>query len=164
MNITQGTLWRETKNRLNLDTDPSILPLPLLMSYDDWLPFNPLGSKNRLFKLSSKYSKIAVLPKSLESKFKETFSLATFFPAHLKEEFTINQLFGFLFDELKRLRSIGIVISNKDYQHLCKAVKLVPLVLGGDNLGTHECKIKYFHLYFFHFPSEVTRSLKAGMF
>lgn len=149
-NLSEGTLWEDAKKILNL-TNPRELALPMNYGYDDFQPMNPLGSKDSIFKLASKYAKIGVLPKSIEAKFKVSMQVATIFPAQLKDSFTNSQLFGPIFKEIKLLRTSGIQVMKLTHKVKYDKIKLVPLVLSGDNLGTAQGDLSnslIFHIIF----------------
>lgn len=136
-NAMQGTLWTDALRTLNLENaaEQGVLVLPLNFSFDDFQPLNPLGTKNNIHKVGAKYAKIGVLPKSLNSKFKTAFQLVSLFSSDVREENGNGPVFAHILEEIKKLRVNGIQITNERYNQTYKCVKLIPLILSGDNLG-----------------------------
>lgn len=126
-NILQSSLW---KSKVNSYNEPETLFLPLLLYFDDFEPFNALGSKSGAYKIGAVYTKIMCLPPELDSKLINIYPCMLFF-ADDRKTFSDKVLFRPLIDELNYLHTTGIEINFRTF----KRIKLIVTLICGDNLG-----------------------------
>lgn len=126
-NIVQSEHWKKITSTLSLQDDE--LALPMYVYNDDFEPLNALGSHRGAYKLSGVYVYIPCLPPQVQSKLEYIF-LAMLFFATDRSSYGNDRVFTPLIDELNKLQN-GIKVNHQKF----KTVKLIPILLLGDNLG-----------------------------
>lgn len=126
-NVVQSRYWKSITSRLHLEDNE--LALPVYIYNDDFEPLNALGSHRGAYKLSGVYIYMPCLPPHLQSKLEYIF-LAMLFFATDRSTYGNGRVFTPLIDQLNKLQN-GIKVNHQRYA----TVKLIPIVLLGDNLG-----------------------------
>lgn len=132
INVIQTDFWKNKIIKINPDNDPTVLILPLLVYFDDFEILNALGSHSGMQKVGAVYLKLLTLPNHLNSKLLFIF-LALLFFTEDRKEFGNEKIFTPLIESLNNLQKEGIPIDYNSY----KIVKLIPLIVIGDNLGVN---------------------------
>lgn len=127
-NIMQSTYWKERKSKVQLNDGE--IALPLFIYNDDFEPLNALGSHRGAYKLSGVYVYLPCLPPSVQSKLEYIF-LGMLFYAYDRSVYGNTRIFMPFIDQLNKLQTVGVPVKHSR----CKTIKLIPLLLIGDNLG-----------------------------
>lgn len=126
-NIIQSPLWKKKIKDLNPDNKENIILIPVIIYFDDFEILNPLGSHSGQEKIGGLYIKILALPEHLNSKLSTIF-LAMLFFTEDRKKFGNEKIFKKLIEKLNVLQNQGITLNGK-------IIKIVPCMVGGDNLG-----------------------------
>lgn len=129
-NIIQTKYW---KDRIKYLDSARTLNLPLFVYCDDFEPNNPLGSRAKIKKMGGVYVTIPCFPDYLGSKLLQIF-LAQIFFSKDRATFKNDRIFAPLIEQLNNLQTTGILINFKQFT----SVKLIPIVVLGDNLGVNQ--------------------------
>lgn len=127
-NIIQTPIWKKKISRI--ENDGTLLLLPLIIYFDDFEPLNALGSHSGAYKVGAVYCKIACLPSQVQSKLNFIF-LGSLFFSDDRKEFGNKKIFLPFIEMLNEIQTIGIPVNCQPY----KIVKLIPVLITGDNLG-----------------------------
>lgn len=127
-NIMQSKYWKYRKSKILLNDDE--IALPLFIYNDDFEPLNALGSHRGAYKLSGVYVYLPCLPPSVQSKLEYIF-LGMLFYAYDRSIYGNTRIFTPFIDQLNQLQNVGIPVNHPR----CKKIRLIPMLLIGDNLG-----------------------------
>lgn len=127
-NVIQSPYWKRVESSLDLKSNE--IALPLYIYNDDFEPLNVLGSHRGAYKISGVYVYLPCLPPEVQSKLEYIFATMLFFSTD-RSSYGNGRIFIPLIDELNKLQTDGIKIKHKTYN----LVKIIPIVLLGDNLG-----------------------------
>lgn len=118
------------EKKINFYNEPDTLFLPLLVYFDDFEPFNVLGSKSGAYKIGAVYCKLLCLPPLIEAQLLHINPVMFFFSEDRKT-FSDRTIFAPLIEELNHLQSNGVQYTFRQF----KRIKLIPILIYGDNLG-----------------------------
>ena len=97
---------------------------------NDFEPLNVLGSHSGAYKLSGNYVYMPCLPEDVQSRLEYIFMAMLFFSTDRSSDGN-TRIFAPFIDGLNKLQSEDIRVTHSKY----KVIKLIPIVLLGDNLG-----------------------------
>lgn len=122
----QGSLWKSIKKKFG---DNEVFPL--IFFVDDFSVDNELGSHKLKNKMTSVYCTTPWFQQGIMEQLKSKF-LVMLFKTSLREEYSMDVIYGSLVDELKQLEEVGIEILGKHRVFFASGLII------GDNLGIHE--------------------------
>lgn len=126
-NIIQSKFWKEKLKNLNANNEKDTIFIPVMIYFDDFEILNIAGSHSGQYKIGAVYIKILVLPEHLSSKLTSIFLVMLFFSEDRKK-FGNKNIFKKLVEKLNFLQNEGIFVNGK-------IIKIIPCMVGGDNLG-----------------------------
>lgn len=129
-NYVQSNHWKKIISKYPASNE--IFYLPLFIFSDDFEPNNALGSHAGIQKICGVYLKFACLPDHMASKLQNIYTGMLLFSEDRKQ-FGNSRVFTPFINCLNTLESEGIFLDSEIEGY--KVVKLVPVLVLGDNLG-----------------------------
>lgn len=130
-NIMQCKLWKTIiKTEVH---DDKVLLLPLLYYFDDFEPFNVIGSHSGAYKIGGNYIGLPFLPENIVSKLEYILPIALFFSGD-RDDCGNQETFSSIIVALNELSNQGISVTHSHY----KRVKFIVVLVIGDNLGLND--------------------------
>lgn len=139
-NIIQGSVWKKFMAGLSVEQKNETLYLPYLLYYDDLQILNQMSVHVQDHKIGVIFGKIGVLPKSIQAKLEAIQLLGVFYAKDIKE-LSVEYVFSKIIKILQDLANEGIELARekrfKFKNQTIKRIKLVTIIMIGDNLGIH---------------------------
>lgn len=129
-NYIQSSHWKKIRSKYPMSEN--IFYLPMYIFSDDFEPNNALGSHSGIHKICGVYVKFACLPDHMTSKLCNLFAGMLLFSEDRKQ-FGNRRVFTQFISSLNKLESDGIILETAIEGY--KEVKILPVLILGDNLG-----------------------------
>ena len=132
-NVMQTDFWREKIDSLNPEKDKTVAFLPISFYYDDVEALNALGVHAGAYTIGDVFIRLLCLPPKLAAKLDLIFPVQFNF-SNDRKEYGNMKLFKHIIEQINYISREGIPFNYKEF----KTLKLVLVMVHGDNKGTHE--------------------------